>query len=111
MAHNPMPHDFKVPQLSYDAEPNVQPYIRLSFFFQKLPHISYEQFYRHWATVHADLSIGSKSFAGARIGRYAQVSFLEDGLGMSAFDAFADSHVPFRVFWWYSTKVKCLTRI
>ncbi|KAK5139415.1 hypothetical protein LTR04_003601, partial [Oleoguttula sp. CCFEE 6159] len=36
--------------LSYDAKPNHQPYVKLTFFFNKLPHVSYEQFHRHWET-------------------------------------------------------------
>ena len=38
-------YEFTNPQLSYDAKPNYQPYIKLTFFFSKLPEVSYEQVY------------------------------------------------------------------
>ena len=66
-------HLFKNPQLSYDSQPNTQPYIRLSFYFRKLPEVSDEQFHRHWETVHADLTVASKAFKDCHIGRYVQV--------------------------------------
>jgi hypothetical protein len=66
-------HAFKNPELAYDSEPNYQPYIKLAFYFSKLPHVSYEQFHRHWETVHADLAVGTKDFALCCIQRYAQV--------------------------------------
>lgn len=66
-------HQFKHRQLSYDAQPNVQPCIKLSFWFNKLPHVSDEQFHRHWETVHADLTIAAKEFNVCKIQRYVQV--------------------------------------
>jgi hypothetical protein len=36
-------HQFAFDQLSYDVKPNYQPYIKLTFFFSKLPNVSYEQ--------------------------------------------------------------------
>ncbi|RVX71587.1 hypothetical protein B0A52_03771 [Exophiala mesophila] len=65
-------HTFKHQSLAYDAKPNYQPYIRLSFYFSKLPEVSYEQFHRHWETVHADLTVASKPFKDFHIGRYCQ---------------------------------------
>lgn len=65
-------HDFKNQSLSYEAKPNYQPYIRLSFWFKKLPEVSYEQFHRHWETVHADLTIATKDFLVCDIKRYVQ---------------------------------------
>ncbi|KAK4941428.1 hypothetical protein LTR10_018697 [Elasticomyces elasticus] len=65
-------HTFTHQQLSYDAKPNYQPYIRISFFFSKLDHVSYEQFHRHFETVHADLTVASKAFKDCHIGRYVQ---------------------------------------
>lgn len=67
-------YSFKHQQLSYDAKPNHQPYIRLSFYFSKLPNVSYEHFHRHWETVHADLTLAAKDFKDCHIGRYNQVS-------------------------------------
>jgi hypothetical protein len=69
-------HTFNHQPLSYDAEANYQPYIRLSFFFSKLPDVSYEQFHRHWETVHADLTVASKAFKKVHIRRYNQVRSL-----------------------------------
>lgn len=65
-------HEFKNEALSYDATPNYQPCIKLSFFFNKLPEVSYEQFHRHWETVHADLTIATKDFHACKIQRYVQ---------------------------------------
>jgi hypothetical protein len=72
MALKKLDHEFKNSQLSYDAEPNYQPLIKLSFFFNKLPHVSYDQFHRHWETVHADLTIAAKDFKVCKIQRYVQ---------------------------------------
>ena len=66
-------HKFTYPQLSYDAKPNIQPCIKLTFYFNKLPNVSYEQFYGHWSTVHADLTVASNGFAAQKIQRYVQV--------------------------------------
>lgn len=65
-------HQFNHQALSYDAEPNYQPCVKLSFFFNKLPEVSYEQFHRHWETVHADLTVAAKDFAVCKIQRYVQ---------------------------------------
>ena len=65
-------HEFKNKSLSYDAEPNYQPCIKLSFWFNKLPEVSYEQFHRHWETVHADLTVATKDFDVCKIQRYVQ---------------------------------------
>lgn len=65
-------HHFKHSQLSYEATPNYQPLIKLSFYFNKLPDVSYEQFHRHWETVHADLTIAAKDFKVCKLQRYVQ---------------------------------------
>jgi hypothetical protein len=67
-------HKFTNPQLSYDAKPNTQSCIKLTFYFNKLPEVSYEQFYGHWSTVHADLTVAAKGFGLYKIQRYVQVS-------------------------------------
>lgn len=69
-------HEFKHAQLKYDATPNVQPCIKLAFWFNKLPHVSDEQFHRHWETVHADLTVAAKDFNVCKIQRYVQVRTL-----------------------------------
>ncbi|RDW61577.1 hypothetical protein BP5796_11469 [Coleophoma crateriformis] len=74
MPHKPIPHTFTHPELSYDAKPNIQPCIKLSFFFNKLPEVSHEHFYRHWQTVHADLTVATKDFAICNLKRYVQLA-------------------------------------
>jgi len=78
MTYTKIEHRFNFPQLSYDSTPNYQPCVKLSFFFSKLPEISYEQFHRHWETVHADLTVATKSFADNKIQRYVQVHALPE---------------------------------
>ncbi|KAF2664302.1 hypothetical protein BT63DRAFT_444057 [Microthyrium microscopicum] len=65
-------HRFGNEQLSYDAKPNYQPYVKLTFFFSKGSNISDEQFHRHWETVHADLTVASKDFRVNDLRRYVQ---------------------------------------
>ncbi|KAK0287040.1 hypothetical protein LTR35_004510 [Friedmanniomyces endolithicus] len=65
-------HGFKNDALSYDASPNYQPCIKLSFFFNKKPEVSDEQFHRHWETVHADLTIAARDFKACKVQRYVQ---------------------------------------
>jgi hypothetical protein len=57
-------HQFAHPELSYEAKPNIQPCIKLTFYFNKLPEVSYDQFYGHWSTVHADLSSDTTNLIG-----------------------------------------------
>lgn len=71
-AYKPVDHDFSHHQLHHDAKPNIQPYVKLTFYFKKRPDISYEAFHKHWQTVHADLAVGSKAFAAYNT-RYIQV--------------------------------------
>jgi hypothetical protein len=70
----PLPEDYNFthPELNYDSEPNYQPAIKISVFFHKKEGITYEQFYRHWETVHADLTVASEGFQH-NILRYTQV--------------------------------------
>lgn len=76
-------HEFKHSQLSYEATPNTQPCIKLSFWFNKLPNVSDEQFHRHWETVHADLTVAAKDFGLCKIQRYVQVRVHFTGLPAS----------------------------
>lgn len=66
-------HTFAYDQLSYDAKPNEQPYLKLSFFFSKSDDVSYEHFHRHWQSIHSDLTIGTKAFKTNKILRYVQL--------------------------------------
>ncbi|KAI1614607.1 EthD domain-containing protein [Exophiala viscosa] len=67
----PLQHDFVFDRLSPEAKPNHQPYVKLTFFFKKRADISYEDFHKHWETVHADLAVASEPF-GLYIARYTQ---------------------------------------
>lgn len=73
MTFNKIDHEFKNESLSYDATPNYQPCIKLSFWFNKLPDVSFEQFHRHWETVHADLTVATKDFNVCNIRRYGKL--------------------------------------
>ncbi|KAL3486077.1 EthD domain-containing protein [Aspergillus germanicus] len=64
-------HKFKHPELSFAAEPNFQPAIKVSVYFKKLDNITYETFYHHWRTVHADLAVATQAFQD-HILRYVQ---------------------------------------
>lgn len=67
-------HKFTYPdKLGYDAKPNTQDCVKLTFYFSKLPNVSYEQFYGHWSTVHADLTVAARGFSAVKIQRYVQV--------------------------------------
>jgi hypothetical protein len=73
---NRINHNFKYFELSYDEEPNFQPCIKVSVFFKKLDSISYDTFFEHWQTVHADLAVATQAFQ-ANILRYFQVSSIQ----------------------------------
>ncbi|TKA75001.1 hypothetical protein B0A55_02647 [Friedmanniomyces simplex] len=95
-------HGFKNDALSYDATPNYQPCIKLSFFFNKRPEVSHEQFHKHWETVHADLTIAAKDFKACKIQRYVQFHQTPDmkekakqlGLEHVAFDGCSEIWSP-----------------
>jgi hypothetical protein len=72
MANKRVDHEFTFPELAYGSKVNYQPGIRLSFFFKKLPHVSYEQFMEHYHHVHADLTVATKSFNVYQIQKYVQ---------------------------------------
>lgn len=72
MAWNKIDHDFTYKQLGYDVEPNFQPCLKVSVYFKKLDSVSYEQFFGHWSTVHADLASATQIFRDV-IQRYNQV--------------------------------------
>jgi hypothetical protein len=74
MTFEKIDHAFAYPELSYEAEPNTQSYVKLAFFFKKLPTVSHEKFFGHWSTVHADLTVSAKDFGGCNILMYKQVS-------------------------------------
>jgi hypothetical protein len=48
-------------------------YIKLSFFLKKIANISDEEYYRHWETIHADLTLAASAFKDSGIVRYVQV--------------------------------------
>ncbi|TPX08632.1 uncharacterized protein E0L32_009971 [Thyridium curvatum] len=72
VGHERISHKFTYDTLSYDAGVHYQPCVKVSFYFKKLPDVSYDHFHQHWATVHADLTVGSKPFARHKVLRYIQ---------------------------------------
>ncbi|KAJ5747910.1 Dimeric alpha-beta barrel [Penicillium nucicola] len=70
---SPLPKDYQFthPELSYEAKPNFQTAIKVSVFFRKLEGISYDDFFAHWQTVHADLTVATQAFQD-HILRYVQ---------------------------------------
>ncbi|KAJ5683451.1 Dimeric alpha-beta barrel [Penicillium macrosclerotiorum] len=70
---DPLPQEFQFthPEFAYEATPNFQPAIKVSVFFRKREGITDEAFFKHWATVHADLAVASQAFQ-SHILRYAQ---------------------------------------
>lgn len=72
MSFTKIDHKFTYDRLNYDAEPNYQPCIKVSVFFKKLDSVSYETFFGHWRTVHADLAVAAQAFQDV-IQRYVQV--------------------------------------
>ncbi len=91
VAHERIDHTFTYPVFSYDTPIQYQrassaPFrfsscpssanrpacIKVSLFFRKRPDVSYDHFYKHWATVHADLTAASAEFARRGILRYTQ---------------------------------------
>ncbi|KAF2404504.1 hypothetical protein EJ06DRAFT_526587 [Trichodelitschia bisporula] len=72
MTHAKIDHKFSYDELAYDTPKNYQPCVKLSFFFNKLPNVSYEHFHRHWETVHADLAISAREFGLCGLKRYSQ---------------------------------------
>jgi hypothetical protein len=73
MSFTKIDHKFTHPQLDYNAEPNFQPCIKVSVFFRKIDSVSYETFFGHWQSVHADLAVATQAFRDS-IQRYVQVS-------------------------------------
>ncbi|PLB50104.1 hypothetical protein P170DRAFT_424526 [Aspergillus steynii IBT 23096] len=63
-------HTFTYPELN-SPTPNIQPAIKISVFFHKLPDISPEKFFTHWQSIHADLAIATQAFQ-KHILRYVQ---------------------------------------
>ncbi|KAF9889462.1 hypothetical protein FE257_007364 [Aspergillus nanangensis] len=71
MTFQKIDHQFTYPSLSYTAEPNFQPAIKVSVLFRKREGVSHETFFGHWQTVHADLAVATHAFQN-HILRYAQ---------------------------------------
>jgi hypothetical protein len=46
--------------------------IKVSFFFKKLPHVTYDHFFTHYGHVHSDLTVSARSFGLYKIQRYTQ---------------------------------------
>lgn len=73
MTWDKIDHEFTYPSLNYESEANWQPALKVSVFFRKKEDISYETFFGHWRTVHADLAVATREFRDGIL-RYVQVS-------------------------------------
>ena len=67
-----VPHEFTYPELDYDSKANFEPCIKVSIFFKKLDSITFDTFFEHWRTAHADLTVTTQAFRD-NIVRYTQV--------------------------------------
>jgi hypothetical protein len=67
-------HKLSSPQFDNNHEPNFQPCIKVSVFFNKIESIDYDTFFGHWQTVHANLATATEAFK-ENIVRYVQVSY------------------------------------
>ncbi|TPX08254.1 uncharacterized protein E0L32_001850 [Thyridium curvatum] len=70
--HERIDYDFVHEKLSYDAGVYYQPCVKVSLYFKKLPNVSWEHFSKHWATVHADITVSSETFKEHGCLRYVQ---------------------------------------
>ncbi|PWY70266.1 hypothetical protein BO70DRAFT_432306 [Aspergillus heteromorphus CBS 117.55] len=68
---DPTNHQFTFPALHPSSPANFQHAIKISIFFNKRDDISHDQFYHHWQTVHADLTVATRAFQ-SHIIRYTQ---------------------------------------
>ncbi|KAG9258703.1 EthD domain-containing protein [Emericellopsis atlantica] len=71
--HERIDHTFNFPQFDYDA-PGIlfQPAIKIQFFFSKLGDVSWEHFSKHYAHVHADMTVAAEAFGAFNVRRYTQ---------------------------------------
>ncbi|KAF2013900.1 hypothetical protein BU24DRAFT_464626 [Aaosphaeria arxii CBS 175.79] len=72
MVHQKIDHQFSDSRFEWDSKENLQPCIKLSFFFKKLPNVDDDHFQMHYNHVHADLTVASKQFDVVKIQRYVQ---------------------------------------
>ena len=45
----------------------------MSFFFSKLPEVSFEHFSKHYGHIHSDLTVAAQGFGAFDVQRYTQV--------------------------------------
>ena len=68
-------HKFNYAELNYESQPNWQPALKVGVYFRKKEGISFDTFFGHWRTVHADLAVATKEFQDGIL-RYVQVQHL-----------------------------------
>ncbi|KAH7157912.1 EthD domain-containing protein [Dactylonectria estremocensis] len=81
--HVQISHDFTFDNFKYENEVHYQPCVKASIYFKKKDGVSYEHFAKHWAHVHADLTLASKNFGLFKVQRYSQhhqISGMREGL-------------------------------
>ncbi|KAM5347000.1 hypothetical protein ACJ41O_010005 [Fusarium nematophilum] len=71
--HVPVEHEFAFEKFSYHHEVHYQPCVKVAFYFKKRKDVSHEHFFKHWAQVHADLTLASRNFGLFQVQRYVQV--------------------------------------
>ncbi|KPM34266.1 hypothetical protein AK830_g12309 [Neonectria ditissima] len=90
--HVQISHKFTLEHFKYENDVHYQPCVKVSIYFKKKKGVSYEHFSKHWAQVHADLTVASKNFGLFRVQRYTQHHQLPEmkaglaRIGMSAMD-------------------------
>ncbi|KIH87360.1 hypothetical protein SPBR_05349 [Sporothrix brasiliensis 5110] len=70
--HVRIDHEFAHDYLSYDAGVTLQPCVKASCYFRRKPGVSFDHFTKHWASVHADLTVAAPPFAQYNVLRYVQ---------------------------------------
>ncbi|CAM1502224.1 Fc.00g042080.m01.CDS01 [Cosmosporella sp. VM-42] len=70
--HAPIDHEFTIDEFKYENEVHYQPCVKVSFYFKKRKDVSHEHFFKHWAHVHADLTLASRNFGQFKCQRYTQ---------------------------------------
>ncbi|KAJ3535092.1 hypothetical protein NM208_g7278 [Fusarium decemcellulare] len=95
-------HEFASDKFNYGHPVHYQPCVKVAFYFKKRKDVSYDDFSKHWARVHADLTVSCKNFGLFKCQRYTQhhqFPEMKEGLlrmGMSPMDFDGCSTLWFR---------------
>jgi hypothetical protein len=75
MTWDQIDHKFNYEHLNYESQANWQPALKVGVYFRKKAGISFDTFFGHWRTVHADLACATEEFQEGIL-RYVQVKHL-----------------------------------